>query len=57
MEARYLNDVMTVQQLADVVAFLQDEYEHVPAPIPPYWESYQQPPDDTHVWPRTNRGP
>ena len=33
MSLIYLNDVMTVQQLVDVVAFLQAEYEVVPPPI------------------------
>lgn len=40
MAAAYLNDVMTIQQLVDIVAFLQAEYEYVPPPVPPYWESY-----------------
>jgi len=33
MSLIYLNDVMTVQQLIDVVAFLQASYEVVPPPI------------------------
>ena len=33
MSLIYLNDVMTVQQLVDVVAFLQPRYEVVPPPI------------------------
>jgi len=33
MSLIYLNDVMTVQQLVDLVAFLQTEYEVVPPPI------------------------
>ena len=40
MAAQYLNEVMTVQQLVDLVAFLHAEYENVPAPLPPYWEAY-----------------
>jgi hypothetical protein len=40
MAAARLNDVMTVQQLVDVVAFLQDEYELVPPPFWPNWEEY-----------------
>jgi mono/diheme cytochrome c family protein len=40
MSAAYLNDVMTVQQLVDIVAFLQPEYENVVAPPAPYWEDY-----------------
>jgi sulfur-oxidizing protein SoxX len=44
MAARYLNEVMTVQQLVDLVAFLHAEYENVPAPLHPYWEVY--PSDD-----------
>jgi hypothetical protein len=45
METRYLNEVMTVQQLVDLIAFLNAEYENVPAPLPPYWEVY--PEDDS----------
>jgi mono/diheme cytochrome c family protein len=38
MAPAYLNDVMTVQQLIDLVAFLQSTYEVVPPPVPPhYW--------------------
>jgi L-cysteine S-thiosulfotransferase len=33
MSLIYLNDVMTVQQLVDLVALLQTEYEVVPPPI------------------------
>jgi sulfur-oxidizing protein SoxX len=40
MQAEFLNDVMTTQQLVDIAAFLQPEYEYVPPPSPPYWESY-----------------
>lgn len=40
MAARYLNEVMTVQQLVDLVAFLSEEYEDVPAPPPPSWQAY-----------------
>jgi len=36
MTLAYLNDVMTVQQLIDLVAFLQASYELVPPPISPY---------------------
>ena len=36
MALAYLNDVMTVQQLIDLVAFLQASYELVPPPISPY---------------------
>lgn len=36
MALAYLNDVMTVQQLIDLVAFLQSSYEVVPPPISPY---------------------
>ena len=46
MAARYLNDVMTVQQLVDLVAFLHAEYENVPAPLPPYWQAYPSPDPD-----------
>ena len=46
MAARYLNDVMTVQQLVDLVAFLHSEYENVPAPLLPYWEVYPGGDDD-----------
>jgi hypothetical protein len=40
MAAAYLNNYVTVQQLVDVVAFLQDAYNVVPPPIRPYWETY-----------------
>ena len=40
MNLAYLNGVMTVQQLVDLVAFLQSEYEVVPPPSTPYWEKY-----------------
>jgi sulfur-oxidizing protein SoxX len=40
MQAQFLNDVMTTQQLVDITAFLQIEYEYVHPPPPPYWESY-----------------
>jgi mono/diheme cytochrome c family protein len=46
MAAQRLNDVMTVQQLADLVAFLQTEYDYVPPPVAPYWESYPGGNDD-----------
>ena len=36
MTLAYLNDVMTVQQLIDLVAFLQGSYQLVPPPISPY---------------------
>jgi hypothetical protein len=35
MSLIYLNDVMTVQQLVDLVAFLQTDYEVAPPPIRP----------------------
>jgi sulfur-oxidizing protein SoxX len=37
MALAYLNDVMTLQQLIDLVAFLQSTYEVVPPPIEPYY--------------------
>jgi hypothetical protein len=38
MSIVYLNDVMTVRQLTDLVAFLQGSYEVVPPPMKPsYW--------------------
>jgi mono/diheme cytochrome c family protein len=40
MAAEFLNDVITVQQLVDIAAFLRDEYDYIPPPPPPYWESY-----------------
>jgi L-cysteine S-thiosulfotransferase len=40
MAAQFLNDVITVQQLTDLAAFLRTEYEYIPPPPPPYWESY-----------------
>jgi mono/diheme cytochrome c family protein len=39
MSAAYLNDVMTVQQLIDLVAFLQPTYEFV-RPPPVVWYVY-----------------
>ncbi len=40
MTYAYLNDVMTVQQLVDLVAFLQPTYEVVQPPAP-RWAMYQ----------------
>ena len=40
MSVAYLNDVMTVQQLIDLVAFLQSTYELTPPPVPTYWRVY-----------------
>ena len=40
MSFAYLNDIMTVQQLIDLVAFLQASYEVVPPPVEPYWYIY-----------------
>ena len=40
MTFAFLNEVVTVQQLFDIVAFLQDEYEVVPPPVRP-WETYR----------------
>jgi L-cysteine S-thiosulfotransferase len=40
MSAAYLNDVMTVQQLIDLVAFLQSTYQLTPPPVPTYWRVY-----------------
>jgi hypothetical protein len=40
MASAFLNDVVTVQQLVDIVAFLQDAYNVVPPPIRPYWDNY-----------------
>ena len=40
MAARFLNEVMTTQQLVDIVAFLRTQYDYIPPPPPPYWESY-----------------
>ena len=40
MASAFLNDVVTVQQLVDLVAFLQDAYNVVPPPVRPYWEGY-----------------
>jgi hypothetical protein len=38
MSSVYLNEKMTVQQLIDLVAFLQGSYEVVPPPVEPnYW--------------------
>lgn len=46
-----INEVMTVQQLVDIVAFLQDEYELVPPPIRPVWEQYPTDHDRSRAWP------
>jgi hypothetical protein len=40
MSAAYLNEVMTVQQLVDLVAFLQSTYEVVPPPVQSRWYVY-----------------
>ena len=40
MTYAYLNEIMTVQQLVDLVAFLQPTYEVVQPP-PPRWSMYQ----------------
>jgi len=40
MSVAYLNDVMTVQQLIDLVAFLRSTYELTPPPVPTYWRVY-----------------
>jgi sulfur-oxidizing protein SoxX len=40
MSYAYLNDVMTVQQLVDIVALLQPTYEVVQPP-PAKWATYQ----------------
>jgi cytochrome c len=40
MNLAYLNDVMTVQQLIDLVAFLQGSYQLVPPPVLPYTYIY-----------------
>jgi len=40
MSFTYLNDVMTVQQLVDLVAFLQPTYEVVQPPIEGRWYVY-----------------
>jgi hypothetical protein len=40
MSAAYLNEVMTVQQLVDLVAFLQPTYEVVPPPMQGRWYVY-----------------
>jgi hypothetical protein len=40
MSYAYLNDVVTVQQLIDLVAFLQPTYQIVPPPSP-RWAMYQ----------------
>ena len=40
MQIAFLNDVMTVQQLIDLVAYLQSTYEVVPPPIDPYTYRY-----------------
>jgi hypothetical protein len=40
MSAAYLNDVMTVQQLVDLVAFLQPTYELVEPPPATRWYVY-----------------
>jgi len=37
MALAYLNDVMTVQQRINLVAFLQSSYEVVPPPVEPYY--------------------
>jgi hypothetical protein len=46
MSRVFLNEIMTVQQLTDLAAFLQAEYEFIPPPIRAYWESYPSGDDD-----------
>ena len=41
MAMAYLNDVMTVRQLIDLVAFLETTYQVVPPPSPAFWSVYQ----------------
>ena len=41
MTFAFLNEVVTVQQLIDIVAFLQGEYEFIPPPVSVYWENYR----------------
>jgi L-cysteine S-thiosulfotransferase len=41
MTFAFLNEVVTIQQLVDMVAFLQDEYEFIPPPVSVYWETYR----------------
>jgi hypothetical protein len=36
----YLNDIMTVQQLVDLVTFLQPTSEFAPPPRPVHWYAY-----------------
>ena len=40
MALAYLNDVMTVQQLIDLVAFLQGSYDVIPPVVTPYGYIY-----------------
>jgi hypothetical protein len=40
MELAHVNDVLTVQQLIDIVAFLEAQYEVVPPPVYPYTYVY-----------------
>jgi hypothetical protein len=40
MSLAYLNDVMTVQQLIDLVAFLQGSYDVIPPIVTPYGYIY-----------------
>jgi len=40
MSAVYLNEIMTVQELVDLVAFLQSTYEVVPPPVQGRWYVY-----------------
>jgi hypothetical protein len=54
MSTARLNDVMTVQQLVDLVAFLAAEYENIVEPPPPYWDDYSS--FGGPRWP-TDRGP
>jgi hypothetical protein len=41
MTFAFLNEVVTVQQLIDIVAFLQGEYDVVPPPVRADWETYR----------------
>ena len=49
MSQIYLNELMTVQQLVDLAAFLESEYEVVPPPI--RWDDYPSSDADTSLSP------
>ena len=51
MNLASLNAVMTMQQLVDLVAFLESDYEVVRPPFMPYWQKYPTNDPDVFIRP------